>query len=154
MSPHMSDNPVSLGRHRCPVCLKSYDSGEILIARSLTRTLPRATVTDWGEPLKCPTCMPFAQDRIALIGIEPDKSDMSEGISGLYRTGETAWIREQVYKDMFSSEEQADNKQHLMEFSLKFRFAPCDTAVIAILVRMQEEGEREEQEEQGEENND
>jgi len=113
------DNHVALGMHKCTVCTKDFESGEVLLA---TKYHPRPArfgggmqpmppfkskhvVTGWGI---CPVCQGKIDGtddgkgpRVALIGCDPDKSQRSVEKDGqetvtpeeAYRTGRIAFIR-------------------------------------------------------------
>lgn len=96
---------VTMEQKLCAVCTKRYDSGAILLDKRLRPVFERHTVTGWGL---CEECTQMTKDRVALVEIDPFKSGPSSGkgmidINEVYRTGNIAWMRTEVYEEMFNT---------------------------------------------------
>ena len=83
----------------CPVCTKEHATG-ILCNQRLRNTLEPKTVTGWEM---CPEHRKMKDDGfIALVGIDPDKSDAGLTLSGVWRIGMFAHLRESVWPSIFN----------------------------------------------------
>jgi hypothetical protein len=90
---------VSLGQNICPICGKTHDTGSLLLNKRLEQTLEQRTVTGFGL---CEPCKKLEDDGyIALIGIDPLKSQTPYGPSTVYRTGSVAHLRKTAWDCVF-----------------------------------------------------
>ena len=102
----MSKSFTTIEQKMCLVTAKPFDSGALLIDKRLREKYEMHTITGWGfspEVLE-----KFEEGYVALVGIDMKKSIFKNGTiqpEDAYRTGEIAYIREQVYKDMFDRED-------------------------------------------------
>ncbi len=90
---------VSLEQKVCAVTGKTYDTDALLLDRRLKDSMEKHTVTGWG-------ISPEAQEQIdkgfiALVGINEAKSDKPLTPESVYRTGEIAYIKIKVAKNIF-----------------------------------------------------
>jgi hypothetical protein len=102
---HMNDKShVSMEQHTCLVCAKTYDTGAILLDRTLRATLERHTMTGWGL---CPEHEKFTQEGfIALVECDPDKSDTPDAQGNLkpwrvFRTGIVTFLKREAFLRLF-----------------------------------------------------
>ena len=83
----------------CPVCTKEHATG-VLINQRLRNTLEPKTVTGWEM---CPEHQKMKDEGyIALVGIDHAKSDADLTLSGVWRIGMFAHLRELVWSQIFT----------------------------------------------------
>ena len=88
---------VSMEQHQCFICGTLYDTGAILLDRSLRQSMERHTVTGTGL---CPEHQQLADDGyIALIVVQPD---------GKTRTGGLVHLRREFAEQIFGQEMPKD----------------------------------------------
>ena len=93
---------VSMEMAMCPVCCNKHSTG-ILFHKRLKPVLERETVTHWDL---CPNCKKLKDDGyIALVGIDPDRSESPYTPKSVWRTGEVAHLRSHVFYSMFGDED-------------------------------------------------
>lgn len=96
---------VSLERHLCLVCGKSYDTGAVLLQRDLRPTLDPHTLTGWGL---CPEHQQlFDEGFVALVECDPEKSGQPTAGDRLppgqaFRTGRIAHLRREKCLEVFN----------------------------------------------------
>ena len=94
---------VTMEQKVCKVCTEKYDTGALLLDKRLKEVFDTNTTTGWGM---CPTCETAkANGYIALVGIDPDKSDINTDTNTLkpkdaYRTGVIVHIRQEAWNDI------------------------------------------------------
>jgi hypothetical protein len=88
----MDKSHVSMEQHRCIVCGKDFDTGNILLDKRLLNTLERHTVTAMGV---CPEHQQYITDGYVILIVAIDDK-------GEQRTGEICYIRETVFSQMFN----------------------------------------------------
>ncbi len=96
---NIPDDYVKMEKHVCLVCGKSYDTGAILLNKSLISIPKNKEITGWGF---CPEHEELKnQDFIALVEIDPEKSgDLST--AEVFRTGRLMHIKREVAKHVFN----------------------------------------------------
>jgi hypothetical protein len=95
------DDYVRLGKHLCPVCCKTFDSGEILIHKQLQSIPEELALTDYEL---CKECDARNTDGyIALVEIDPTRSSggTTKKMHEVYRTGRIGHIRRTVATEIF-----------------------------------------------------
>ena len=95
----MSKSHVSFEQKVCAVTGKTYDTDALLFDSRLKESLEKYTITGWG-------ICPEAQEQIdkgfiAFVGIDEAKSDKPITPESVYRTGDIAYVRTEVAKDIF-----------------------------------------------------
>ena len=89
---------VTMEQNVCPVCGQVFGTNALLLDKRLRSRFERYTVTGWGM---CPEHKALMdQGYIALVGIDPDKSKSMDP-QGVYRTGEIAHVRANVWEQIF-----------------------------------------------------
>lgn len=101
LHPEHGVNP-SIEQAMCPICGKTFDTGSILMmGMNRGKEASRHTVTHLDL---CPDDKQKLDDGyIALVAIDPEKSDLSDGLAkpeSAYRTGALAHIRRPLAKEM------------------------------------------------------
>ena len=102
----MSDKSyVTMEQHICPVCGKTFDTGNIIMDKRLKESFDSKTVTGYGlceehEEL-------FNQGYVALIEIDEKKSNLAGKNKDIhskdvYRTGNLAHIKIDIFRNIFS----------------------------------------------------
>ena len=89
---------VTMKQEMCPVCGEVHDSGAILLDKMLRKKFERTTTTGYAL---CPVHEEmYKQGYVALVGIDPAKSTVSDGtvkMEGVYRTGRVAHIKQSAW---------------------------------------------------------
>lgn len=90
---------VSFEQHVCEVCCSEFDTGSILLDKSLRKTLGRTTIT---RKSICPKCAEKLRDFVVLIAVKraPPEGEQKLTISFEDRTGDVAWLRREAAKRM------------------------------------------------------
>lgn len=114
---------VTVEQNQCPICCKTFDTGNILLDQRLRECFEHKTLT--GNSL-CQDCSKLHSDGyIALVGCDESKSKVEANgnikSENAYRTGQIAHVKKEVWPKIFNSE--APN--------LSFIF--CNEQVIEIL---------------------
>lgn len=91
----MDKSYVTLEQHACPVCLKTFDTGNLLFDTRLRETFERNTVT--GYEL-CDEHRKVVEDGYVILVEVRERPRNGEDP---YRTGNTAYIKRHVAKDIF-----------------------------------------------------
>lgn len=100
----MNKSNLSIEQHVCPVCSIAFDTGGLLFDRRLRSNMDIYTAT--GYEL-CPEHLKlFKRGFIALVGCDPERSNVTEGTNQLnseqvHRTGDLAHIRRELYPELF-----------------------------------------------------
>lgn len=91
----MEKSYVTLEQHVCPVCLKTFDTGNLLLDDKLRDVFEKYTVTGYGL---CEEHKKVVEDGyVILVEVrEPPKKGQDP-----YRTGNTAYLKRHVAKDIF-----------------------------------------------------
>lgn len=91
----MEKSYVTLEQHVCPVCLKTFDTGNMLLDDKLRDVFEKYTVTGYGL---CEEHKKVVEDGyVILVEVrEPPKKGQDP-----YRTGNTAYLKRHVAKDIF-----------------------------------------------------
>lgn len=98
----MEKSYVSLEQHICPVCLKTFDTGNLLFDEQLRNIFERYTVT--GYEL-CEEHKKVIEDGyVILVEVREKPFDGKDP----YRTGNTAYLKRYVAKDIFPDMEMRD----------------------------------------------
>lgn len=101
---------VALAKQLCPICCSEHEV--ILMNNKLTQKAANEVKEANGKVIgfleePCNECQKFIKDDyIAMIGIDPEKSILSDdettvNLAGMYRTGQLGWIKRDVAKEMF-----------------------------------------------------
>lgn len=91
---------VALAQSVCPVCAKVFENGELLLDTRLRATLNRHEVTGFRM---CAEHKRMKDDGYtALVGIDEAKSDKPLTPASVWRTGEVAHIRNEVWPSVFN----------------------------------------------------
>lgn len=92
---------VTMEQHVCPVCMKTFDTGALLMDLRLREQFDSTTLTDWEL---CPECQRLHDDGfVALVAVDEAKSkDLTP--AGVWRTGELVRIRRSAWNKIFSTE--------------------------------------------------
>lgn len=103
---------VALAKQLCPICCSEHEV--ILMNQELTEKAANEVKEANGKVIgfleePCNECQKYFKDGyIAMIGIDPEKSTLSNdddttvNLTGMYRTGQLGWIKRDVAKEMFS----------------------------------------------------
>ena len=123
----MDKSFVSMEKKLCVVCGHKYETNSLLMDKRMIDSMERYTVTGWGM---CPEHQD-SKDKglIALIGCDPEKSDITDGyiqMGGASRTGTIGFMKADVFTKVFSSP------------APKQGFIFCDDALIDRLLETQE----------------
>lgn len=103
-----ADDFVVMGVSICPVCVRDHKPGTLLLHRQL-KSIPEDKRRI--PPELCEYCRKKVDDGfVGLIGIDPEKSDLSSisgGVARLassqaHRTGHTLWVRRPVLEQLLS----------------------------------------------------
>ena len=91
----MEKSYVTLEQHVCPVCLKTFDTGNLLLDDKLRDVFEKYTVTGYGL---CEEHKKVVEDGYVILVevMEPPKKGQDP-----YRTGNTAYLKRHVAKDIF-----------------------------------------------------
>jgi hypothetical protein len=91
---------VTLEQHRCTVCSKTYDTGNLLLDKRLRATFDRHTVTGFGL---CPECEAKRAGYIAMIGCDPTRTPAGTHVKPgeVYRTGRVLHIKREAWPRIF-----------------------------------------------------
>lgn len=91
----MEKSYVTLEQHVCPVCLKTFDTGNLLFDDKLRDVFEKYTVTGYGL---CEEHKKVVEDGYVILVevMEPPKKGQDP-----YRTGNTAYLKRHVAKDIF-----------------------------------------------------
>jgi len=94
---------VSIEQKVCPACGKNFDSGSILLDRTLSKSMNGKTVTGFEICNEC-----NKPNYVLLVGIDSNKSTFSPNrninIENAYRTGEIIHIKKDVADKLFNIE--------------------------------------------------
>lgn len=111
----MEKSYVSMKQKICIVCGHTYDSGAILMDKSLKDSMEQKTIT--GEGL-CPEHQKaFDNGYIALVGVDPNKSkieDQNKEVAKIhknnaFRTGNVLLVKRETFPRIFNSMEPPKN---------------------------------------------
>lgn len=94
---------VAMTKHQCPVCTKVHTGNEILIHKQLKDIDPEKVGVSGIS--NCDECTEKMEGRIALIGIDPSKSKITDNVikpGDEYRTGVVAYVRTHVLEQIFN----------------------------------------------------
>lgn len=91
----MEKSYVTLEQHVCPVCLKTFDTGNLLLDDKLRDVFEKYTVTGYGL---CEEHKKVVEDGYVIL-VEVRKR-LQKG-QDPYRTGNTAYLKRHVAKDIF-----------------------------------------------------
>lgn len=91
----MEKSYVTLEQHVCPVCMKTFDTGNLLLDDKLRDVFEKYTVTGYGL---CEEHKKVVEDGYVILVevMEPPKKGQDP-----YRTGNTAYLKRHVAKDIF-----------------------------------------------------
>lgn len=102
--PRTDKSYVTMEQHICEVCGNPYDTGALLLDKSLRQRFDRYTVTAWGG--MCPEHQKLKDDGfIALIEVDESKSRVHGDTvkqQNACRTGTIVHIREAVWDQIFN----------------------------------------------------
>ena len=94
---------VSMEQKMCPVCGEVHDSGAVLLNKRFRQRFERTTTTGYAL---CPVHEEmYKQGYVALVGIGPAKSTVSDGtvkVEGAYRTGRVAHIKQSAWGNVLN----------------------------------------------------
>ena len=91
----MEKSYVTLEQHACPVCLKTFDTGNLLLADELRDVFEKYTVT--GYEL-CEEHKKVVEDGYVILVEVRERPQKGQDP---YRTGNTAYLKRHVAKDIF-----------------------------------------------------
>lgn len=101
----MSDKSyVSMEKHICLVCARSFETNTIIMNSRLRPTLERFTVTGWGL---CPEHKKLFDDGyLAIVAVDESQSDKEPDGSirpnGAYRLGPIAHLKRHIAREIFT----------------------------------------------------
>lgn len=100
----MEKSYVTMEQHKCVVCCKDYDTGAILMDTRLRPRFERNTLTGMGL---CPACEALSKDYLALIEIDPTKSNIKNGQARVlpqdtWRTGRIFHMKRSAAQEFFN----------------------------------------------------
>ena len=104
----MSKSFVTVEGKKCIICGKDYDTGTLFIHKRLREVFESLTVTGFGPP--CKDCQKNLgkgdEKKIALVGIDPNKSTIRAGASRLqqkeaHRTGRISFLARWAWSQIF-----------------------------------------------------
>jgi hypothetical protein len=129
----MSKSFTSMEQKVCLVTGKTYDSGNLLIAKNLNQKLDMRTTTGWGY---CPEVQEkLDQGYVALVGADMSKSELQDNGNvspeDAYRTGDVIYMRREAAKRILNFKDGLD-----MSF--------IDTDVVKFLEKLQKDSLEEE----------
>ena len=91
----MEKSYVTLEQHVCPVCLKTFDTGNLLLDDKLRDVFEKYTVTGYGL---CEEHKKVVEDGYVIL-VEVRKRPQKG--QDPYRTGNAAYLKRHVAKDIF-----------------------------------------------------
>lgn len=91
----MEKSYVTLEQHVCPVCLKTFDTGNLLLDDKLRDVFKKYTVTGYGL---CEEHKKVVEDGYVIL-VEVRKRPQKG--QDPYRTGNAAYLKRHVAKDIF-----------------------------------------------------
>ena len=91
----MEKSYVTLEQHACPVCLKTFDTGNLLLDDELRDVFEKYTVT--GYEL-CEEHKKLVEDGYVILVEVRERPQKGQDP---YRTGNTAYLKRHVAKDIF-----------------------------------------------------
>lgn len=95
---------VAMEKNVCLVCGKVFDSGAILVHKRLQNIREKDAITGWGLCEEDQAM--YDKGYIALVGIDPEKSNASVGSNirpqDAFRTGSLAHLRRSVCGQVFN----------------------------------------------------
>lgn len=91
----MEKSYVTLEQHACPVCLKTFDTGNLLLDDELRDVFKKYTVT--GYEL-CEEHKKVVEDGYVILVEVRERTQKGQDP---YRTGNTAYLKRHVAKDIF-----------------------------------------------------
>ena len=119
----MTKSYVSMEQNVCLVCATSFDTGAILLDRRIRNSMEQHTVTGWGL---CPEHQKLHDEGyVALVGIDPDRSERPYKPETVYRTGRVAHLKREAWDKVFNG----DTPQGPMVF--------CGDDVFGVLEKLQ-----------------
>jgi len=110
----MEKSHVGMEYKICIVTGKKYSTGSLLLDTRLQESLEKEEVTGWGL---CPEVEKYLNDGfVALIGIDPEQSSLSEDNTispgGAYRTGNVAYVKRHVFDKMVGKDKKYENVKY------------------------------------------
>lgn len=91
----MEKSYVTLEQHVCPVCLKTFDTGNLLLDEKLRDVFEKYTVTGYGL---CEEHKKVVEDGYVILVEVRERPQKGQDP---YRTGNTAYLKRHVAKDIF-----------------------------------------------------
>lgn len=91
----MEKSYVTLEQHACPVCLKTFDTGNLLLDDKLRDVFEKYTVTGYGL---CEEHKKVVEDGYVILVEVRERPQKGQDP---YRTGNTAYLKRHVAKDIF-----------------------------------------------------
>lgn len=91
----MEKSYVTLEQHVCPVCLKTFDTGNLLLDDKLRDVFEKYTVTGYGL---CEEHKKVVEDGYVILVEVRERPQKGQDP---YRTGNTAYLKRHVAKDIF-----------------------------------------------------
>ena len=91
----MEKSYVTLEQHACPVCLKTFDTGNLLLDDKLRDVFEKYTVTGYGL---CEEHKKVVEDGYVILVEVRERPQKGQDT---YRTGNTAYLKRHVAKDIF-----------------------------------------------------
>lgn len=91
----MEKSYVTLEQHVCPVCLKTFDTGNLLLDNKLRDVFEKYTVTGYGL---CEEHKKVVEDGYVILVEVRERPQKGQDP---YRTGNTAYLKRHVAKDIF-----------------------------------------------------
>jgi len=85
----------------CPVCGNKHTTG-VAIHKHLEKVLPRELPPDAYE--FCSECLEMSKTHLALVGVRNDGHEEILKLEQANRTGELAWLKHDVVKQVFNIE--------------------------------------------------
>lgn len=91
----MEKSYVTLEQHACPVCLKTFDTANLLLDDKLRDVFEKYTVTGYGL---CEEHKKVVEDGYVILVEVRERPQKGQD---QYRTGNTAYLKRHVAKDIF-----------------------------------------------------
>lgn len=91
----MEKSYVTLEQHACPVCLKTFDTANLLLDDKLRDVFEKYTVTGYGL---CEEHKKVVEDGYVILVEVRERPQKGQDP---YRTGNTAYLKRHVAKDIF-----------------------------------------------------
>ena len=98
---------VSMEQHQCPICLTTFDTGNILLDQRLGKRFELQTLTGHSP---CPQCeQKFADDYIALVETAEARDGETTNLD-VPRSGNFCFVKRGIFPQIFNAPAPAENQ--------------------------------------------